>query len=81
LAWGPVQEPVFAQRWELSGDLTAGAAFEAIARNCLVQVRANQAAFFSGCRDIEVMHQLRVGALHLLADGMAIQLREDLGWL
>ncbi|MEQ8650857.1 MAG: CHAD domain-containing protein [Kiloniellales bacterium] len=70
---------------------TAGEAFEIIARNCLGQIRGNEAAFRSGNRKPEVVHQLRVGVRRLraavsifedlIADGVLVQLKEELSWL
>ncbi len=82
---------VFSQGLELDEEATAGEAFETIARDCLKQIRGNEAAFLSGNREPEVVHQLRVGVRRLraavslfgelIADGIEVQLKEDLGWL
>ncbi len=82
---------VFAAGLTMAKHSSAGTAFEMIARDCLRQVRANEAAFRSGNRDLEVVHQLRVGVRRLraavtlfgdlIADGVAVQLKEDLSWL
>ncbi len=91
LASGGTLPAVYADKLELARDLTAGAAFEAIARDCLSQIRSNEAAFLSGNREPEVVHQLRVGVRRLraaaslftgiIAEGVAVQLKEELGWL
>ncbi len=83
--------PVFASSFVIPDDISAGGAFEMIARNCLKQIHANEAAFLSGNRNPEVVHQLRVGVRRLraavslfgdlIAEGVLVQLKEDLSWV
>ncbi|GAB5470816.1 MAG: inorganic triphosphatase [Rhodospirillales bacterium] len=91
LAKARILPAMSAHRTELSRDATAGQAFEAIAKDCLQQMRTNEAALLSGNREPEAVHQLRVGVRRLraalslfrplIASGVDVQLREDLGWL
>ncbi len=91
LAEQSVLTPVFAADLAMSDETSAGLAFETIARNCLKQVRGNEAAFHSSNRDPEVVHQLRVGVRRLraavslfdalIAEGVLVQLKEELAWL
>ncbi len=91
LATGQVLPAVFAERSELPADASAGEAFTIIAKDCLKQIRANEASILSGCRDPETVHQFRVGVRRLraavslfqplIADGVGVQLRDGLKWL
>lgn len=91
LALGGSLPPVTAEVPGLAADAEAGEAFEAIARSCLGQIRANEASMLSGCRDPETVHQLRVGVRRLraavslfqpvIAEGVLVQLKDELKWL
>lgn len=91
LAEETVLPAAFSASLEMSEEISAGEAFEIIARSCLTQVRGNEAAFRSGNRSPAVVHQLRVGVRRLraavsvfedlIADGVLVQLKEDLSWL
>ncbi len=91
LATGQILPPVFAERPDLPVEASAAEAFTLIARDCIKQIRANEASLLSGCRDPETVHQLRVGVRRLraavslfqplIAEGVGVQLREGLKWL
>jgi triphosphatase len=62
-------QPVAARKaapLELAEDITLGAAFRAIARNCVAHLLDNQAAALAG-NDIEGIHQMRVAVRRLRA--------------
>src|SRR5579859_4665611 len=75
---------------ELDGDASAGAAFQAVARNALAQIAANAAALRE-TPSAEAVHQLRVGVRRLrsalttfkpILDGEGLEtLKTDLKWL
>ncbi|MBK8157828.1 MAG: CHAD domain-containing protein [Rhodospirillaceae bacterium] len=75
---------------DLTGKVTAGDAFSAIVRNCLAQLRANEAAILES-EDDEAIHQFRVairrfraaiGAFReLIDDGAHAAMSIDLRWL
>jgi triphosphatase len=83
-------EPERARPVLLDPEMTAGAAFTAIARNCLAQLRANEACALDG-RESEGVHQMRVAVRRmraligackpLLAPGAHATLGRDLRWL
>lgn len=56
--------PVKSDRVRLNADKSADDAFQAIARSCLAQILANEAAVADG-RDPEGVHQMRVGVRRL----------------
>lgn len=90
LAMGVAPGPVRATSLELGRKAQAGEAFEAIARNCLDQLRGNEAAILSS-EDDEAIHQFRVAIRRLRAaigayralidDGAHAMLSIDLRWL
>lgn len=90
LAEGLKAEPVRAEPLELARKGTAGDAFGAIVRNCLDQLRANEAAILES-EDDEAIHQFRVairrfraaiGAYReLIDDGAHAMMSIDLRWL
>lgn len=62
--------PQKAKPLDLQADMTAGAAFVAAARNCLEQIKVNEAVVLldrDAVRDPEGIHQLRVGVRRLRA--------------
>ena len=86
--------PQKAAALDLSKKLTVGDAFAAAARNCLEQIRANEAVVLlgqTGPRDPEGIHQLRVGVRRLRALVTVFQralsqeayalLKPELAWL
>ena len=82
--------PVKAKPLKLDRGMTVAEAFAAAARNCIEQIRANEAAVLAGV-DPEGVHQLRVGVRRLRALVSAFKpvmapeaqeiLRRELGWL
>lgn len=90
LADGTKALPVRAEPLELARRGTAGDAFSAIVRNCLDQLRANEAAILES-EDDEAIHQFRVairrfraaiGAYReLIDDGAHAAMSIDLRWL
>ena len=86
--------PRKAQRLELEPKMTVATAFARVARNCLSQIRHNEAVVLADLeqpRDPEGIHQLRVGVRRLralvtvfrkaLAPDVHALLREELSWL
>ena len=90
LAMGIAPGPVRAVPLELGRKSQSGDAFEAIMRNCLDQLRGNEAAILSS-EDDEAIHQFRVAIRRLRAaigayralidDGAHAMLSIDLRWL
>jgi inorganic triphosphatase YgiF len=86
--------PQKATALELDLDMTVGDAFLAAARNCLKQIRVNEAVVLlgrEGARDPEGIHQLRIGVRRLralvtvfkkaLSEEAYAFLRAELAWL
>ncbi len=83
-------EPRRATALRLKSKMTVEQAFVAVARNCLAQIRANEAAALMA-EDVEGIHQLRVGVRRLRALVSAFKavirpsalrhLKEELSWL
>lgn len=80
--------PAAAQTQVLADDLTVEQAFQAIVRNCLAQIQANEAGIAKGV-DPESVHQMRVG-VRRLRSALALfdksipcpaALKAELGWL
>jgi inorganic triphosphatase YgiF len=70
LAMNAPASPLFGERPELSPDMTAGQAFQAIARACRDQIQGNEPAVRAGPgpgHDPEGVHQMRVGIRRLRA--------------
>lgn len=90
LALGIAPGPVRATPLDLGRKSKAGEAFEAIMRNCLEQLRGNEAAILAS-EDDEAIHQFRVAIRRLRAaigayralidDGAHAMLSIDLRWL
>ena len=59
--------PATAQPLAIDTAASIGEAFAAVVRNCLSQVRSNEAAITAGCEEPEAVHQLRVAVRRLRA--------------
>lgn len=94
LAMNAPASPLFGERPDLSPDMTAGQAFQMIARACRDQIQGNEPAVRAGPgpgHDPEGVHQMRVGIRRLRAVLRAFRpilqpraleyLRQELRWM